>query len=418
MMVQRRARALHWGVAFGLLLSGCGESGAMGIREGLPTPEPLVDIAGQSQVDSEYELLDDDGYSAGPSEGVLTPDHHAELARRRYDYGAAMRTASLRLLGALPTLAEIEELQSSADPKATYEEIIDRYLDDARFQDQILAFWRDTMKIGSPNGGELDSAALFATSLVVFNRPMEQLLTASEGNCPTLDEEDGFINAETCQSGAPEEVGVLTNPQVMAHFFSNLAFRRARWVQETFMCGAFPAEVVEPVEIGEGRYYRSPWDHGSIAGEANGGRVDFLDVESVVCANCHSTMNHVAPLLANFDESGMWSDDFAVPLPLDGAPLAEMSDWLPEGEGTAWRHGVPAADLAELGAAVAADESFARCLSTRVWNWAMGHGDVVADAEIVPQAVSAPLVDAYEAGGHHLKDVIRAAFTNEHFVRF
>ena len=75
----------------------------------------------------------------------------------------------------------------------------------------------------------------------------------------------------------------------------------------------------------------------SIAGAETGGRIDFRDTESVICANCHATMNHVAPLFGNFDENGQWSADIAVALPSDGAPLVVFGDWLPEGETTAWR---------------------------------------------------------------------------------
>ena len=39
----------------------------------------------------------------------------------------------------------------------------------------------------------------------------------------------------------------------------------------------------------------------------------------------------------------------------------------------------PATTIPELGAAVAADPGFARCVATRMWNWAMSRGDVVND---------------------------------------
>ena len=43
------------------------------------------------------------------------------------DYGAALRTAAIRLTGNLPTLIEIYRLKDSADPAATLNELIAEY---------------------------------------------------------------------------------------------------------------------------------------------------------------------------------------------------------------------------------------------------------------------------------------------------
>ena len=47
----------------------------------------------------------------------------------------------------------------------------------------------------------------------------------------------------TAPAASPASAGVLTDPAVMRQFYSNMAFRRVRWVQETFACTKFPAEV-------------------------------------------------------------------------------------------------------------------------------------------------------------------------------
>ncbi|HJL44975.1 MAG TPA: hypothetical protein RMG45_04035, partial [Polyangiaceae bacterium LLY-WYZ-15_(1-7)] len=322
--------------------------------------------------------------------------------------------ASLRLRGDLPTLVELEFLESAPEPREVYEALIDDFLADPRFTQQVRRFWRDSFKMG---GGGLDSAPNFAASLVVGDQPITRLFTATSGNC--VDFEDGSFVAEDCDSGAPAEAGVLTNPDVHRHFFSNLGFRRARWVQETFACREFPAEVGDPTDVGGENPYTAPWPFESIAGSRTTGRVDFHDTESVICANCHATMNHVTPLLARFDEDGDWVEGgYGVPLPLDGAPIAERTDWLPEGEGTAWRYGVPAADLPALGAAMAADPEVHHCLTARAWNWAMGHGDVVDALAVVPRAVTTPLVDELSAEGFRFKPVLRAIFTSDDFVRY
>jgi hypothetical protein len=79
---------------------------------------------------------------------------------------------------------------------------------------------------------------------------------------------------------------------------------------------------------------------------------------------------------------------------------------------------VPVEDLTELGAALAADPDVQRCTITRVWNWAMGHGDVIGQADVVPDAVIQPLVDAYVDGGHDLRAAIHAVYSSPDFVRF
>ncbi len=359
---------------------------------------------------------DGDGYIdvVDPS-GTLSPEWQAELATRELDYGAALRTASLRLRGVLPTLVEIRYVSGAADPREAYEQLVDQFLEDPRFHARMIDFFRDTFRMG---GGELDSAPVLAAQLIAEDRDFTELFTASSGTCPTYDAETDTFTPADCDNGVTEHAGVLTHPGVMQHFASNLAFRRVRWVQEVFACSPFPAETGGNLDVGGEAPYTAPWAFESISGEDNGGRVDFHDTSSVICANCHATMNHIAPLFARFDDDGMWQDDFAVMLPLDGSPTAVRTDWLPDDEGTAWRFGVPARDLPELGQALAEDPAVARCAVTRVWNFAMGHGDVVSNVDVVPGAVIEPIVDAYVAGGHDLRATLRTVFTSSDFVRF
>jgi hypothetical protein len=267
-------------------------------------------------------------------------------------------------------------------------------------------------------GGTLDSAPLFAAQLVVENRPFTEVFTATSGTCPTYDEASNTFTAANCDNRVPTHAGLLTHPAVMRHFYSNLAFRRVRWVQEVFACKPFPAEIGMPRDVGGAAPYTAPWPWESISGADNGGRIDFHDTSSVICANCHATMNHIAPLFANFDENGVWQNTIQVRLPLDGSPVAVRTDWLPEGEPTAWRFGERADDLPALGRALAEDEDVARCIVTRIWNWAMGHGDVITKADVVPPEVVEPFVRSYIASGHRLRSTIREIFTSGDFVRF
>ncbi len=354
--------------------------------------------------------------AAAPASDGPADEWDVRLADRRVDYPAALRIAALRLVGNLPTLAEIKFVADAQDRKSAYEAVIDQYLADPRFAPQVLSFFRDTFKMGgSPL---LESAPTFAAELVVSGRPLTELFTATSGNCPSYDAAMGQFVSKDCDNGVPAHAGVLTNPGVMAQFYSNLAFRRVRWVQETFACTRFPAESAPAQMVGGRLPYTTPWPFASISGMRNGGRVDFLDTSSVICANCHATMNHVAPLFGNFDEMGLWQGDIVVKLPLQGTPVARLGDWLPAGQATAWRFGEDAADLPALGRALARDPDVAVCSVVRAWNWAFGKGDIVTTVAQVPGQVVADHVALFVGRQYDWKEVLAAVFKSDDFVRF
>ena len=341
------------------------------------------------------------------------------LEQRVVDYSAALRVAALRLTGELPTLAQVKFVADAGDKKSAYEALIAAYLDDPAFARQMVMLWKDTFRMGgSP---ELESAPVFAAQLVVEERSYAELLTATSGTCPTFDTTTATFTAGDCNNNVPVHAGVLSHPGVNAHFTSNMAFRRVRWVQETFACTAFPAEIaVEPMDVGGNALYTAPWPFYSIAGTATGGSVDFLDTQAVACANCHATMNHVAPLFGHFDDAGMWSLDLAVTNPTDGQPITAMTDWLPVGESIAWRFGQAVAvnDLPSLGAAMVADPDIAECAVARVWNWAFGKGDIVDTLARVPSQTIATQVAQLNGNGMVLKPIFYSVFTSADFVKF
>jgi hypothetical protein len=371
--------------------------------------------------DSPDDLAGGDS-SNGPGSG--TPGNGTEeqertaLDDRKLDYNEALRTASLKLVRALPSLAQIKAVQNASDQKAAYEAELDAMLADVRFQERMIKWWRDIMRQGGGANGDApsrDTAPVFAARLVVEERPYTDLFTATGNTCPTYDAATGAFADGECANNVPAHAGVLTNPGVMYQFYGNMAFRRVRWVQEVFVCTKFPAEYSEaPVEM-NGAEYVSPWDFQSVAGQP----INFLDTSSVICANCHTSINHIAPLFANFDMNGMWTDSIQVQTPLTPDPVTtELSHWLREGEQTAWRLGVPAADLTELGQAMAADPDVAECAVARAWNFAMSKEDIVSDLATVPLSVLQPHVDEFTTNGMNFKQVLRSIFTSDDFVRF
>jgi len=143
-------------------------------------------------------------------------------------------------------------------------------------------------------------------------------------------------------------------------------------------------------------------------------------VSAVICANCHTTINHIAPLFAYYDGTGTYKTAISVPTPLAGnpPPLAQLSDYLPPGETYAWRYGKPATDIPALGAAMAADADVAKCGMARIWNYALGYPDIVDQLVEVPQESIQTQLTAFTSNNYRLKDAFFAAFTSDAFVKF
>jgi hypothetical protein len=99
-------------------------------------------------------------------------------------------------------------------------------------------------------------------------------------------------------------------------------------------------------------------------------------------------------------------------------PLAQMSDWLPSTETTAWRYQKPAADIPALGAQMAADPGVAQCGVTRFWLFAMGKEDPVEQLVSVPPNTFKAQLDAFTLNGFKVKDLLFSIFTADAFIRF
>jgi hypothetical protein len=362
----------------------------------------------------------DPGSPGGTAPAPLS-NAEQNLAARTIDYGQALRTAALKLVGDLPTLDE----QAGVKDAATYAAQIDKYLADPRIGRQLLSYFQDMFKLGGAavmgTHPSFDTAPAFAASLAVSDTAMTNLFTATAGTCPTF---DGTANTFTAADCAPANgqatVGVLTDPGVQSQFFSNMAFRRVRWVQETFICTKFPAEYSStPVAMGAGQYV-SPWPFTSITGgtDKTVAPINFQDTSSVICANCHSTMNHIAPLFSKFDAQGVYQTTIQVKVPVPMTPTAKLTDWLPSTETTSYRFQKPVADLTALGAALAADPATTDCQVARAWNWAMSKTDIVNDAAVVPQTTIADVKTAYTGSNFKLKTALKAIFTADDFVKF
>jgi len=265
----------------------------------------------------------------------------------------------------------------------------------------------------------MDTAPTFAAELVVQDRPITDLFTATTNTCPTLSADGAtFTDAACAVANGLKTAGVLTDPGAMAQFYSNMSFRRVRWIQESFDCTKFPAEYsAKPVSMGNGQY-TSPWLFTSITGGATA-LINFQDTSSVICANCHTTMNHFAPLFANFDAAGVYQTTIQVHTPTPANPITKLNDWLPTGESFTWRFGGTAVtDITGLASQIAADPAVQKCQVQRAWNWAMSKTDIVNDLQVVPDSVIADVMTVFNSGGMKMKPVFKAIFTSPDFTMY
>ncbi len=382
--------------------------------------------------------------------GMVEEPVHTELDDRVLDYSEALRTASLLLVNDAPTLAQIYALADApeADRPAKYQEMIDAMLADARFAKAMIGYFKYTFKMGGASTvmGEptRDTAPNFAARVVFEEQPWTNILTAAANTCPTYSTVGGFQDGEcTNLPMGMMHAGILTNPGVHSLYVGNLGFRRNRFFHETFLCrsgnedsGGEPAGGNAPQDapcpsdpmsmVAPG--YNNKWPVSSIAGACNGGRVDFHAYNTtIICANCHSTWNHRAPLFAQFDSKGMWKavnpdGTYQVQVPVDGSPFAKITDWLPDGQQqTAWKFGMPAANLTEMGTQMAGDDEVLECAVKRVWNYAMARGDTttIGGGNWVDAPKHLPvLVKSFKEGNYNMKSVLRAVVLSDEFVRF
>jgi hypothetical protein len=416
-------------IALGAALSACdsGASTLQGVKQhgyGTPVTSPAA-AAGDpaaAVAPGPGGVSPGTGAATGSNGSDPTAAQNPNLDQRQVNYGEALRTASLKLVGELPTLAQIDQLAAITDPaqqKIAYENQINAMLGDPRFAAKMITFFRNTFKTGDQGQQQqgqpsFDTAATFAAMVVVQDRPYTDLFTAASGTCPTY--ANGTFTPADCQNNAPT-AGVLTDPGLMAQFYANMSFRRVRFIQETFVCSAFPAEYASntrPMGVGT---YTSPWDFDSITGGASA-KINFKDTSAIICANCHTSLNHIAPLFGHFDMNGQYdAANFHVLVPVPGNPTATLSDWLPAGQQFAWRNGKTVTDIPSLGQAIAADPDVARCAVNRIWNFAMSRGDIVNDLATVPPVVTDPYVQSFSSG-FKMKQLIHDVFTSDDFVKF
>jgi len=475
-------------LALGLTLYGCerpnpyklaGDTSA--VFEDCPTPKQPSTTSGDSQssiavstnvATTATTTGGSTSTSVSTGSGQQQQQEMTELDEREVDYSEALRTASILIVGDVPTVAEVYELADlppdMQDEK--YQELIDKKLADPRFASTLIEFFRYTFKMGGAStvAGEptRDTAPAFAAKVVYEEKDWRNILIQQANTCPTFNSTNNTFADGSCNNllAGMNHSGILTNPGVQSLYFGNLSFRRNRFFHETFLCRSgneqaggeptdqpptdAPCSGVEPIPG-----YQNKWSVSEIAGACNGGRVDFHAYNaSNVCANCHATWNHRSPLFSQFDSNGVFqpltpSGEYSVFVPVNGSPRAKLSDWLctspscPNGGNNkpAWKkvmkvNGIempaPADTINELGQQMAKDDEVIECAVKRMWNYSMGRADIT---EIGGRSwVSLPdrkdknqelitmskLVTMFKGNGYNLKQVFRTILLSDDFVRF
>jgi len=420
------------------------------------------------------------GTTVGPSMVVTVgagpqqqKQEKTELDERELDYSEALRTASLLILNDSPTLSQVYELGDLPPDlqQAKYEEMIDAMLADPRFASTLVDFYKYTFKMGGPSTttGEptRDTAPVFAARTVYEEKDWRNILTQDSNTCPTFNPASNTFVDGSCNNlpASVKPSGVLTDPGIHSLYFGNLSFRRNRFFHETFLCrngneqaGGEPTDMPpqDPPCADQKSIpgYSNKWPVNEIAGTCNGGRIDFHAYNaSNVCANCHSTWNHRAPLFSQFDSKGVYQmltaqGEYSVFVPVPGSPKAKMSDWLcidpakcpnSGNNTTAWKKtmkvdGVdtpaPASSLTELGQQMSKDDEVLECAVKRMWNYAMGRADLteVGGRSWVnlpdrkdqnPELLTlSKLSVQFKSNGYNLKKVFRSILVSDDFVRF
>jgi len=213
-----------------------------------------------------------------------------------------------------------------------------------------------------------------------------------------------------------------------------------------FACNRFPAEISPTPQIINSALYSAPWPLKSITsnaapptypatrrviqGQGTGGSNTIPSVQSDYvdfnveqgCYNCHTTMNHRAPLFMAFDAVG-FKDAGGLSMvhsPVPGLPFTMIQDYLPPSDATntSWRYQQPANSIQAFGQAMAADPQIAKCFMIRLWNEAYSRDDVVNDQALVPDSVIAPMTQYFVNNNYNMKMAIAKLYTDANFIRF
>lgn len=188
--------------------------------------------------------------------------------------------------------------------------------------------------------------------------------------------------AETERSGLLGQASILT---VTSHPNRTSPVKRGQWVLEQLLCSGPPP----PPPGVEGLLSEGPVT-GSIREQMEQHRTD------PACIACHKAMDPVGFALEHFDAIGNWRD-------VDGEYEIDATGVLPDGQSFD--------GAVELGAVLAGDPRFTRCMTEKMMTYALGRGVELNDEPVVDR-----IHDEFLAGGASLRELITLVATSYPFL--
>jgi len=293
------------------------------------------------------------------------------------DDAAWLARASLDLRGVRPSTAELEALQAG---ETTVPDQVDLWLQDPRFPERMGWLWNDTLHTAIWADdyfrfGDLDFETWQAigqeplqiiATVIAEDRPFSDVLTSAETRANPALADLYDLDASSADwawvpytDGRPA-AGLLSTNTLWLRYTAdavNLNRTRANSVARLFLCADFLER--------DGDF--------TFAVNAE----DLADVERAVaeqpsCLTCHAALDPLAAFFGGFAEQ---SDD----LPNDQYLRWSQhhADWSAARVQPSY-YGVPGADVADLGAVMAADPRFAGCAAARFYEGLVGTTPTVA----------------------------------------
>ncbi len=395
-------------------------------------------------------------------------------------YASALRVASLRLRGRLPTAADTANVTENG--QTAYDAIVDRYLDRTQNPDlvpQLKAFYSSIfLMAGTVNGIDYDAPVNLATYLVVNERPVTEILSAEY--CV-----DGAMNQATCVDGAPDgqRAGVIGQKGFLAKFgqADTVNMRRVSVVHQLFACGIYPDGKDTNPSLVRTNVAQTLWppnpdlnnvpdpslvpyadDPASPPRLAKKYQTKLPGDSGAECSMCHSSLNARRPVFTPYDVDGVYdatrtiannpgdgnegkmvespdvngNQDYCGVLgDTDGADGDANDDMDPNaadcvngGKPPANYLGLEMATLKDFGAAImnrtVSGERFYECMATRHYNFVLGKSQGVlglqAAGGTTPSTVASSILSkykqVYEVSDWNSLALLRAVFKGEEFL--
>ena len=238
-----------------------------------------------------------------------------------------------------------ERGRSTRRKKAAYEALRrSGYMDTPDVRAADVPFWQDTLQDGRRPPSSTPRRRSPRSSSVE-NRPYIDLFTATSGTCPTFDRRRGTFTAGGVREQRRRRPACSPTPACMTHFFGNLAFRRVRWVQETFAArSSRPRSRRRRRDVGGASPYTGVWpfDQHRRHGERRPRQLPRHVVGHLRELPLDDEP-HRAAVRELRRERRRTSRRSRCRRRSTARRSRRCTDYLPAGETTAWRFGVPAA---------------------------------------------------------------------------